>query len=93
MQLTRPQIGNTASDPPTGIPPDRATGVVWIPPCSSVLFDRASKAAGLASAEVKRLADVNAQLRRYPPYWHQANASGDRLLPDDLTLLSRDLAA
>ena len=26
-------------------------------------------------------------------YWHQANTSGDRLLPDDLTLLSRDLAA
>ena len=44
----------------------------------------------LSAEDMDRLDAVSAQPLRYP-YWHQANTSGDRLSPADLTLLQRHL--
>jgi aryl-alcohol dehydrogenase-like predicted oxidoreductase len=44
----------------------------------------------LGEEEMARLDKVSAQPLRYP-YWHQANTSGDRLSPADLTLLGPHL--
>jgi aryl-alcohol dehydrogenase-like predicted oxidoreductase len=44
----------------------------------------------LGEEEMARLDNVSAQPLRYP-YWHQANTSGDRLSPADLTLLGPHL--
>jgi aryl-alcohol dehydrogenase-like predicted oxidoreductase len=44
----------------------------------------------LTGDEVAKLDDVSAEPLRYP-YWHQANTSGDRLSPADLSLLARHL--
>jgi aryl-alcohol dehydrogenase-like predicted oxidoreductase len=45
----------------------------------------------LSTEEMSRLDEVSAQPLRYP-YWHQANTSGDRLSPADLSLLGRHLS-
>ncbi|MFP5282677.1 MAG: aldo/keto reductase [Actinomycetes bacterium] len=44
----------------------------------------------LTAEEMSRLDDVSSSPLPYP-YWHQANTSGDRLSPADLTLLGRHL--
>lgn len=45
----------------------------------------------LTDDQIARLDEVSAQPLPYP-YWHQANTSGDRLSPADLTLLGRHLS-
>jgi aryl-alcohol dehydrogenase-like predicted oxidoreductase len=50
----------------------------------------ASAELALSVEEMDRLDAVSAQPLMYP-YWHQANTSGDRLSPADLTLLQRHL--
>jgi diketogulonate reductase-like aldo/keto reductase len=50
----------------------------------------ASAELALSAEEMDRLDAVSAQPLMYP-YWHQANTSGDRLGPADLTLLGRHL--
>ena len=44
----------------------------------------------LTEDQIATLDDVSAEPLRYP-YWHQANTSGDRLSPADLSLLGRHL--
>jgi aryl-alcohol dehydrogenase-like predicted oxidoreductase len=44
----------------------------------------------LTEDDIAKLDDVSAEPLRYP-YWHQANTSGDRLSPADLSLLRRHL--